>query len=207
MKNVWIVLLVVVFAATLLPAQRLLEGINDQGTPIAKTTSDPNYLAFRHVIKQPTVITGCEFLYGATTGTGTVFIFDHDVAGDRPGKLVAQATFPAPPREYTWTGAVFSTPLVISQANTTLWLGWRASVRQKTPAAGRGTTAPTYYWTKSLTAPIPGTALMDRRRACRGISGCTASTGPGGPGPSLPSAPVRGGPPACPGSRDSVGPT
>jgi hypothetical protein len=164
------------------PPQKLLVGINDQGTPVTNTTSSPNILAFRHVVKQPMIIVACEFLCGTVKGTGSVHIFDHDAAANRPGKLLGSATFPMPSALRVWAGGVLDKAVMVTQPNTTLWLGWIMSKGGMTPTTGRSTTAPTYYWTPSLTAPIKWNGPYGPPAQTTGFDWMYRLYGPGGSG-------------------------
>lgn len=136
-----------------LPAQRLAWSANDQPAGASGWTTDPSFQAFRWQAPRPMAIVACEFWYGSTQGTGTVMVFDHDAANDRPGALLGQGSFPAPAAA-CWTGARLDKPVLAVQPGQMFWLGWGNSNGVRSPLVGQSAAAPTYFWTKSLAAPI-----------------------------------------------------
>lgn len=96
-KRAFLSLSIAFLAANVLPAQRLAVGINDQPAGASGWSTIACYQAFRWQAPRIMLIVACEFWYGATAGTGTVMIFDHDAANDRPGNLLGSGTSPPRP--------------------------------------------------------------------------------------------------------------
>ncbi len=134
-------------------AQRLAEAVNE-GPPYTKGSVSPvNIIAIRHVAKKAMVLTAVEFWCGATAGTVSVYVFDHDAKLNRPGALLGQGTFKAPPAR-CWAGALLNKPVVLKAKGQVFWVGISLSKGGGISATGRTPNGAPYYWTRSLAAPV-----------------------------------------------------
>ena len=153
MKSRSLPFFVLALLAAPLCAQRLAESVNE-GPPFTKgSTSAVNVIAIRHSVKRAMILTAVEFWCGATSGTGSVYVFDHDSKNNRPGALLAQGTFPAPPAR-CWAGAVLNKPVVVKKAGQVIWVGISLSKGGGISATGRNPNGATYFWTRSVSTPI-----------------------------------------------------
>ena len=135
--------------AAALPGQRLAEAVNDAPSGWSKGSVSPN----RHIAKRAMILTAVEFWCGATSGTGLVYIFDHDSKTGRPGALLAQGSFPAPPAK-CWAGARLNKPVVVKAKGQIFWVGIKLSKGGGISAIGRNPAGAPYFWTTSVAQPI-----------------------------------------------------
>ena len=126
--------LLLLFLASSLAAQQQCAARNDDGTLVTNTTmGGPNLsLGMRLVAESNYTITAIQVQTGLLDGAGTMAIFSHDAANDRPNLNVSGDGAYTQSSVISWQGAVLPTPIPVTLGQV-FWVVWSMPNGSRTP--------------------------------------------------------------------------
>lgn len=120
--------------AAALPAQQECATRNDDGTITTNTTmGGPNLsFAMRLTAEANYTVAAAQVQTGLLDGSGTMAIWSHDAANDRPARNISGDGSYTQCKVISWQGAALPTPIAVTQGQV-FWLVWSMPNGSRTP--------------------------------------------------------------------------